>query len=365
MANPNLDELNVATQFNIMPDIADGFFKSGPLMRYFKENRMRTFPGGLGIQENFLFRPMIGGAYKKGGQFDNTRVQTKAGGQFEMKKYYVSVPEYLEDIEIELRTPHAVFDTVRTDLATAAATLSAILEIALFHHGQDLSGTGGEDRSAHINGMSEALNDGIAASWDGTTFPSYGGQARVDVNGALTPAGGKLAATDPDPEVAANVDGPVNFHVLEHSYQSCVIGDETPKLAVTTNRCMGYISENEYPKQRLTDTKEPVIGWPGVSFKDAVIVESQYCPGQDGKDDPNIGNYLDSDGETFWWLNPGGEGDDALIRLWIAESAKFQFGFTGFKGARDDSMVAGQILFGGNAVWRNVRLMRGLHGITR
>lgn len=362
MAEPNLDELNVGTQENIMPDIADGFFKSGPVIRYCKENRMKPFEGGTKIQENFLYRPMKGAFYKKGSAFDITRHQTKAGGLFEMKKAYTNVTEYLEDVEIEHRSPHAVFDLVRTDMANAALTLSAILEIAIFHNGQNV---GGADNTAAFNGLPEALNDGVTADWEGNSWASYGEQTRADVEWALIPAGGQRTAADPAPLVNPNVAGPITFHVLEHSYQSCVVGEEHPKIAVTTNRCCGYLAENEYPKQRFTDTKEPVIGWPGIQFKDAVILQSQYCPGADGIDDEDIGDYSATDGETFWWLNPGGEGEDAFFRLWIAASPKFQFGFTGFKVARDDTMVSGQILFSGNFVVRNARLMRGLYGITQ
>lgn len=54
MAEPNLDELNVATRKEIMPTLADNFFKSGPIMRFAKEKRMKIFPGGTQIQENFI-----------------------------------------------------------------------------------------------------------------------------------------------------------------------------------------------------------------------------------------------------------------------------------------------------------------------
>ena len=58
-------------------------------------------------------------------------------------------------------------------------------------------------------------------------------------------------------------------------------------------------------------------------------------------------------------------GDDAFIRLFIAQSPKFAFGFTGFKGARDDNQVSGQILFGGNFTCRSPRLSRWLYGFTK
>jgi hypothetical protein len=58
-------------------------------------------------------------------------------------------------------------------------------------------------------------------------------------------------------------------------------------------------------------------------------------------------------------------GEDAYIRLYIAQSPKFAFGFTGFKGARDDNQVSGQILFGGNLTVRSPRYSRVLYGITK
>lgn len=352
MAEPNLDELNVATRKRIMPSLADNFFKSGPIMAYVKADRMAIFPGGTQIQENFIYKPMKGGFYSKGSQFDITRRQTKAGMLFDLKYCEVNVTEFTEDVEVNLRTPEAVFNTVRVDLANAALTLSSILEIAIIRHGQDKGGA--NNRVTALNGFEEALNDGTNASFTGLTFPAYGQQTRADVSPALNPPVGLIAA---------NVNGAITNRVLEHSYQSCVIGEEHPKMGVTTTRCMGYLNENYLPLQRLADTVEPVIGWPGLKYKQATIVESNYMPGADGVNDPDIGDYSAA-AETFLWLNPGPPGDDAYFRLHISASPKYQFGFTGFKVARDDTQVAGQILYAGNFIVRAPRLMRFLFGIT-
>jgi len=211
-----------------------------------------------------------------------------------------------------------------------------------------------------VNGFEEALNNGTATGFSGIAFPTYGGQNRIDgsVGNALMPAGGVGT-----PVVAANVAGAMTPRVLEHSYQSCVIGEEHPKLGITSTRCMGYINEMYAPMQRLIDTVEPVIGWPGLKFKQATIIESQYIPGADGVNDADIGNYY-ATSEMFLWLNPGGEGEDAYFRLHISASPKYQFGFTGFKVAQDGTMVAGQILAALNFSVRAPRLMRILHGIT-
>jgi hypothetical protein len=353
--------LNTATRKDILPSLVDNFFKNGPVVRYCKEDRMRIFRGGTGIQENTLYRPMKGGAYPRGQKFDITRRQTKTGLFFTMKTYYVNVSEHIEDIEIEMRTPEAVFDQVRVDMANAALTLSAILELAIWRHGQTAGVA--DARPNDIAGFAEALSDGTNASWDGNTFASYGGQSRVDgsVGTTLNSPAGLIPADQ--------AGGSITNRVLEHSYQSCVIGEDHPILGVTSNRGMGFINENYQGQQRLVDTVEPVIGWPGIKFKQATIVESQYFPSQDGENDADLGNFLTTPGadggagEMLAWLNPGGEGDDAYFRLHMSASPKFQFGFTGFKVAQDSTMVAGQVLAGVQFTVRAPRLMRIVFGI--
>lgn len=49
----NLDPINTATTKNIMPGLADSFFKNDPLMEFLKA-RHHVYPGGPQIQENFL-----------------------------------------------------------------------------------------------------------------------------------------------------------------------------------------------------------------------------------------------------------------------------------------------------------------------
>lgn len=359
MAEPNVDEVNTLTNKYIVPDLVDNYFKNGPAFQFYKRNRYKTFPGGARIQEGYMYKPLKGGAYKKGAQFDITRRQTKSALLFDPKFYEVNVSEHLEDIEVTIRGPEAILSQVRTDMANAASTLSAILEVAFWHHGQLI---GAIDRTGEINGIEEALNDGVNASWDGNTFTSYGEQLRADVAPALTPAGGTFTG-GPTPLVAANAGPAITYRVLEHSYQSCVIGDDHPVIGITSNRGMGFIGENFQPHQRI-DTKEPTIGYTGIKFKDATIIQSQYIPGQDGVDDADIGDYLHTS-ELFAWLNPGPEGDDAYTKLWVSASPRYQFGWTGFKVAQDSTMIAGQILLACNLSWRSVRTQRLMHGFTR
>ncbi|HET9258277.1 MAG TPA: hypothetical protein VFO16_24190 [Pseudonocardiaceae bacterium] len=345
-----LDPVNTATTKNIMPGLADDFFKADPLLEFFK-NRHHVYPGGPIIQENLIYKPMIGAAYAKGvGGFNISKRQTFTGLQFGPRYYEVSIPEYLEEVEIEVNGPTAVLSMVKTDMGNGALTMSAILAIDLYHDGQNI---GGVDHTLHMNGLSEALSDGTNASWDGRTYSSYGQQTRADLGPAIkTPAG----------FIPANVNGTITYRVLEHSYQSVVIGKEHPVLGQTSNRAMGFIGENFQPAQRV-DAVEPTIGYTGIKFKQATIVESQYIPSQDGINDPDIGDYSAAS-EQFLWLNPGPEGEDAYIKLRVSPSPRFQFGFTGFKPAQDNTVVVGQVLYAGNVTCRAVRLQRWLFGIT-
>ena len=345
-----LDPVNTVATKKILPGVVDNFFKAGPLTAYLKTRFNRRWTGPL-IQENFMYGvPGKGGAYKKGAQFVTTQQQNKTGMLFSPRYYNVNVTEFLEDLEVEMAGPTAAFSQLKVDLAAAAIQMSSILEIALYHHGQVLPG---DDRSAELNGLEEGLTDGLNTTWAGNTFTSYGGQTRLSVSPALNSPVGLIPVS--------NVT--TSFRVLEHSFMSCTIGAERPKLGLTSNRMMGFIAETFSPQQKI-DVLDPEINWPGMKFNTATIVVSQYIPSQDGVNDVALGNYSAND-ESFLWLNPGPQGDDAYLRLYIAQSPKFAFGFTGFKGARDDNQVSGQILFGGNFTCRSPRLNRWLYGFTQ
>jgi hypothetical protein len=349
MADILLDEVNTVATKTINPGVVDNYFKAGPLMAYLKKRFTRKWNGPL-IQENYEYAAMRGGAYAKGGTFNTQRRQTRTGMLFTPRYYYVNVTEFLEDLEVEMAGPTATFSTLKADMGNAALTLSAILEIAMFHNGQNVNGV---DRTKEINGLEESLTDGTNTTWTGATFPTYGGQTRAAVAPALNSPVGLIPVSNTT----------TSFNVLEQSFQSTTIGAERAKLGLTTTRMMGFIASTFTPQQKI-DTLDPEINWPGMKFNTATIVQSNYCPGQDGVDDPDLGDYS-ADFENFLWLNPGPVGDDAFLRLFIAASPKFAFGFTGFKGAREDNQVSGQVLWGGNFTNRAPRLGRWLYGFTQ
>jgi len=121
-----LDDVNTVTTKTIMPGVVDNFFRAGPLVAYLKTRFTRKWIGPQ-IQENYMYAPMRGGAYKKGATFNITKRQTRTGMLFTPRYYEVNVTEFLEDIEVEQTGPHAMFSIVKTDMAEAALTLSGIV----------------------------------------------------------------------------------------------------------------------------------------------------------------------------------------------------------------------------------------------
>ena len=82
--------------------------RRAPSSRWRKSRFSRKWVGPQ-IQENFMYKPMKGGAYRKGSSFDIMRRQTRTGLLFGPRYYQVGITEFLEDLEVELAGPRAAF----------------------------------------------------------------------------------------------------------------------------------------------------------------------------------------------------------------------------------------------------------------
>ena len=348
-----LDELNTSTQRHIVPGLIDNNFKNDPALAYLKKNNLEKFTGGTQIQENFVYASLPnGGAYSDGATASIVIVQTETGGSFIPKNYWVPVAISKIQAQVFNKGPEAVFRLVDSRLQNAALTMSGILAIALYNEGQSTTArANGTTAAQHLNGFAEVLNDGSNNSWTGAAYTTYGTLTRGGTIGS--------ALSSPMTAPTANVAGPITYKTLEEAYNSIVIGDEYPNLMVTTNLGMSYIKEKFQPQWRV-ETQDPKIGFNGIKFNQAMVIQSQYAPGSAGVNDTNLGNYLapSSQGETLFYLNT------KYWRMWVTDDPEFAFGFTGFKPAQDSLTVAGQYLFTGNVTCQSPRLNRHLYNIT-
>lgn len=340
-----LDDLNTSTQRFIVPGIIDNVFKNDPLLAYMKKNNIEKFPGGTQIQENLVYAAMPnGGAYADGQTSVLDIVQVETGATFYPKNYWVPVAISKNQVQVFNKGPEAVFRLVDSRLQNAALTMSALLAIALYNEGQSAT------RTLELNGVAEALNDGTNNSWTGAAYTTYGTLTRNGTIGA--------ALNSPMTGPTSNVAGPITYKILEEGYNSVVIGDEYPNLMVTTNLGMSYIKEKFQPQWRV-ETQDPKIGFNGVKFNQAMVIQSQYAPGTVAPPDATkLGWTTVSAGETLFYLNT------KYWRLYVTDDPEFGFGFTGFKPAQDTLIVGGQYLFTGNVTCQSPRLNKQLFAIT-
>ena len=351
-------ELNTLTQEFIAPGVTDNVFKNDPLLAFLKANQPRRFPGGTNIREVYMYAKEVGAAYDHtdvSSPFSEAITRLSEHVTFNVKHYYAKVAINKAIVQVYNKGPEAAFRLIDMHMVNGALKLSEMLALDIYNYGQDnttLNDTDGSDRQLMINGLSEIVNDNVTDSWhvtdsgsadtDGQTFDRLGSATtglRADVSSALN---GNVTA----------VNGSITYKTLDEKYMEAVIGTEQPNLGVTTNLGFSYIKQKFQPLQRITSL-DPNVGFTGLEFNASRIMVSQYAPGTAAP----AANTC-SEGEVLWFLNT------PHFRLWITDDAEYAFGFSGFKGKRDDDLLAGQIKFAGNLTCVAPRLQAQLNQIT-
>jgi len=344
-------ELNTLTQEFIAPGVTDNVFKNDPLLAFLKANQPRRFPGGTNIREVYMFDKEVGNAYDHtdlGTPFSEAITRISEHVTFDVKFYYAKVAVNKAIVQVFNKGPEAAFRLIDMHMVNGALKLSELLALDIYNYGQDKSGGDGTNRVLNINGLAEIVNDNVTDSWDaftdadGQTFDRLGSATtglRADVSGAL------------DGNVT-NVAGSITYKTMDEKYMEAVIGTEQPNLGVTTNLGFSFIKQKFQPLQRITSL-DPNVGFTGLEFNASRIMVSQYAPGTQG-----TGENLSAEGEVLWFLNT------PHFRLWITDDQEFAFGFSGFKGDRQDDLLAGQIKFAGNLTCVAPRLQAQLNQIT-
>ena len=219
---------------------------------------------------------------------------------------------------------------------------------------------GGSNRAMNIKCISEALNDGQVYSWDGNIFPTYGNQARNGVVGAsLNSVPQWLGKSD-------GTTGKITYDQMEHMYQLASQGNISPDLGVTSKRGLTILKNALQVQQQFNQETDPRYGFEGIRLNKMLITKDDYCPSAFGANDPRLGNYLTgsitnsltgtpaggfpiataapslSVGEILFMLNT----DTWIYR--VSSDPEYQFGWTGFKPAQDNTRVSGQVLVANN-----------------
>lgn len=374
-----VNEANATTLKLIAPQATrDLYFRSsGVLARLRARGTQGIIPwtGGLYREMPFTYRPLIGGAYQRGGTFDTTKVETTSANRFYPKTYYVNVTEFLQDMLITNMGPQAILNRFAIDMQVAVNTMNEMIILDLWKHGQGFAGgaSGNTDnREAYTNGLAEAFNDGITPDWTGNVYPTYGGINRLSTG----PFGSAHNSYPLYAGTSAGALGQLSYHLLEAAYQDCHIGNMEPDLGVCNRRVFVSIKNRIQPEQRLMNSVDYVWGVSSIRMNRADIVMDEYCPSGFGESKPT-GSYLTSSftgfsgvnansgvptsgtvnvGGTFWWLNT------SKIQATMPNNL-YGFGFTGFQRPIDGDTISGQYLLAFTSWTTDARTSKLIYGI--
>lgn len=360
-----LDQITVATKRFIArgrKKLVDNIFNVSPFMAYMKSNLKEDFSGGRLIQENFLYDTLNGSFYAKGGTFDITQKQIEQAGQFVPKFAYTNITLYKEDVQvINKGNDTQIFDIVQSRTEVAYQNIGAQVALSLYNEGQ---GQLAAYWSNSTNGLAEALNDGSVASWNDQTYSTYG---------TITRGGAVGTALNSTPIAVA---GAIDYPALEEAYGGVTFGAIEPNLIVTTVLGYSYLKEKFQAQQRYESTTDLNLGITGMKFNGATILKDRYAPGTAiaGTADVVASAFINkmsggattsypstaAGGESLWILTA----KKPYINFYLTDDPEFGFGFTGFKPAQDNTVIAGQILYSGNMTVPGPRYHKQMHTIT-
>jgi hypothetical protein len=179
---------------------------------------------------------------------------------------------------------------------------------------------------------------------------------------------------------AAGVPGTITYNILEETYWDASKGRFQPDLGVCNKAAYAYCSERIQPQQRFTQERDPIWGVTGWHFRNAMILMDEYFPSLlYGRNDPMFGSWLTAGftssatpatasrlpaltavtpAEVFAWFHT------PSIEFRVSTDPNFNFAFTGFKVAQDNTRVAGQILAKVSLVFTSCRLHKHLYGFN-
>ena len=271
-ADPLFDQISATTLANLRRDsVQDNFFVEGAwqrLTRYYHAED--PFFGGTWMQEPFMYNRVNGGAYTPGANVEVEQVQILAATAFTPRAYKEDVPINMWQTEVINAGPAAAVYTYDTYMTNAVQAGSTDINIDAYQHGQAASSTVSQNRTIFINGIDEAVNDGINPGFLGNVYTNYGGQLR---NGQV---GNVLNATPVWAGDQNGNTGPVSYGLLFGAYLNCV---QDPDVGLCNKACFGYIANRNEPKQRFAQEEKDVrIGLVGFRILNAVIHVDKLAP---------------------------------------------------------------------------------------
>ncbi len=269
MADPTFDQISATTLADLRDDVLyDNFFVDSAWLRKLRvSGALDEFLGGTLMQTPFQYDRVSGGAIAPGSDITVVQKQIIAATAFVPKEYIEQVPLNLFRTNvIQGSGPAVKVKEIDAYMTNAVQALNTDLAIDFYRHGQNLAAS---NRIIFLNGISEALNDGVNPSWDGNVFTTYGGQLR---NGVV---GNVLNSVPTWVGDAAGNPGQITYKVLVEAYLNCV---QRPDIGLCNKALYAYLLERQEPKQRFEMQQDVTIGMAGLKLLDAMIFEDKLAP---------------------------------------------------------------------------------------
>lgn len=261
------------------------------------------FLGGAGMMENILFGRTQGAAVNPGQTITVTRQQINTGIKFLPKAYATWYP--LDDWEMDDGSgtggvinsgPSKIVDEYQLYMENLVLTMNTMQEMDSFRHGQTASATVGDNRVKTINGLDEALNNGIDPSVYGNIYKSYGGQLR---NGNI---GIALNSTPVYCGTPSGGTGQIDFAVLMQLWSQCKVTGGNPSLGITNVFGFKAVAIALDAQRRDVSNTRHDIQWDGLNFNGVDIYADPLAPSAQAQ------NYI-----ALGAAQGGGQGNASLV----------------------------------------------------
>lgn len=288
-------DLQASTLDDMLADVAyDNFFVETAYQQHMRAiGAVDPFAGGVLMREPFIMGSPQAGAAAPGSNFTITHNQQLADIAFTPRLY--SSRDMLEtfSLSVQNKGPNARIELTDLYFRNGVAAISTNVEVDAYHHGQAaITNQISDNGTLRVNGMAEALNDGVNNSWDGNVYVNYGSQVR---NGAVSSALNSIpyffGASDGSAS-AISVRALIQFLVRARKFCS----GRSPEITITTPNGWGYILAALQTQQQFTTnwTMKSLSSVPdveGISFMGTVIYDDILTPGAAwGADFPT--NYI-------------------------------------------------------------------------
>jgi hypothetical protein len=270
--------------------VFDNLFVDTPGQAKFRRaGVLDPYLGGDGMRENFIYGRPQGRALAPGSTVTVTRQQMISGLKFYPKAYVSWIP--IDDWNLDDGSgtggvinsgPSRIFDEYQVMIKLMTKTINTMLWMDEFRHGQP-SGSGVSDnRVFNVNGMDEALNNGIDPSVYGNIYSTYGGSTRNGVIGAAlnsTPLwlGGTNSGAS-QTSLATNGTGQIDVNALMTLWSMGEVTSGKMDLGLTNVFGFAAIAVALDAQRRDTNMKQHDIAWKSMDFNGVEIYADPLAP---------------------------------------------------------------------------------------